>query len=79
MKCKICGEEYSENYYKEEMSGEIICEECLLELDGITTNTVTSYFIEGDFIGDDSESIQEVVENICEYFSYEKIEEENQC
>lgn len=76
MKCKICGSDYSENYYKNQYDNEIICEDCLLEVDGITTSTITNYFLDGEFIGDDSENIQEVVDNICEYCSYEKIEEE---
>ena len=75
MKCNRCNSEYSEIYYKDDYSNEVICEECLLELDGITTSTITNYFIDGEYIGNDAESIQEVVDNICECFSFTKIEE----
>ena len=44
IKCEICGSDYAENYYKNNLSDEIICEDCLLEVDGITTSTITQYF-----------------------------------
>lgn len=75
MRCAICGKEYADNYYKDNLSEEIICEDCLLEVDGITTSTITHYFLDGEYIGDDSESIQDVVDNICEYCNYSKVEE----
>lgn len=75
MKCEICGSKYADNYYRNKDTGEIICEDCLLEVDGITTSTITHYFLDGEYIGDDSDSIQDVVDTICEYFDYTKIEE----
>ena len=75
MKCEICGSKYADNYYKNKDTDEIICEDCLLEVDGITTSTITHYFLDGEYIGDDSDSIQDVVDTICEYFDYTKIEE----
>ena len=68
-KCNICNSEYAEHYYKDKYSDEIVCEDCLLELDGITTSTIINYFIDGD----DEESMQDVVDNVCDYFSYEEV------
>lgn len=75
MNCMRCGTDYSDGFYKDEYSDEIICEDCLLESDGITTDTITYYYIDGEFIGDDSD-IQEVIDNICDNISYKKIEKE---
>ena len=75
MECEICGSKYADNYYRNKDTDEIICEDCLLEVDGITTSTITHYFLDGEYIGDDSDSIQDVVDTICEYFDYTKIEE----
>lgn len=75
MKCEICGSDYAENYYKDKYTEEIICEDCLLGIDGITTSTTTHYSLEGIYLGSDDDS-QEVVDNICDYTSFEKIEEE---
>lgn len=71
MKCDRCENEFAENYYKDKITGEIICEDCLLNLDEVTTSTITNYFIDGEYIGSDGESIQDVVDNICDYFDYE--------
>ena len=76
MRCDRCESDYAEHYYKDEYSDEIICEDCLLELDGITTSTITNYFIDGEYIGSDEESIQEVINNICDYFSFEEVQDE---
>lgn len=73
MKCEICGSEYNEHYYKNEYSDEIICEDCLLELDGITTNTITDYYLDGEYIGNDAE-IDELINNICDNCSYKELE-----
>lgn len=72
--CDRCRNEYAEKYYKDEYGDEIICEECLLELDGITTSTTTNYFIDGEYIGNDEQDIQNVIDEICEHFSYKEIE-----
>ena len=73
MKCDRCESEFAEHYYKDKYSDEIICEDCLLELDGITTSTITNYFIDGEYIGSDGESTQDVVDNICDYFGYKEL------
>lgn len=65
--------EFADNYYKNKITGEIICEDCLLNLDGVATSTITNYFINGEYIGSDSESIQDVVDNICDYFDYKEL------
>ena len=75
MKCNICNREYAESYYRNKNNDEIICVDCLLETDGITTSTITNYFLDGEFIGDDGESIQDVVDTICDFCNYEEIEE----
>ena len=64
MNCVRCGTDYSDNFYKDEYSDEIICEECLLESDMITTDTVTSYYLDGEYIGNDND-IEEVIDSIC--------------
>lgn len=74
MKCERCGSDYAESYYKDKYSDEIICEECLLELDGITTSTETYYFLDGEYIGSDC-NYSELIENICESTDYEEIKE----
>lgn len=74
MKCERCGSDYAESYYKDKYSDEIICEECLLELDGITTNKETHYFLDGYYLGTDN-NYSELIENICENTDYEEIEE----
>ena len=75
IRCDICHVMYADNYYKNKDTGEIICEDCLLNSDGVTTSTITNYFVDGEFIGDDSQSIQDVVDHLCEIFDYEQIEE----
>ena len=71
MKCNRCGSDYSESYYKDKYSDEIICEECLLELDGITTEEETHYFLDGYYLGTDN-NYSELIENICENTDYEE-------
>lgn len=74
MKCNICGSDYADNYFKDEYSDEIICEECLLEIDGITTSTETHYLLDGQYMGSDFND-SELLENICDNTTYKKIEE----
>ena len=76
MKCDRCESDFAEHYYKDNYSDDFIFEDCLLELDGITTSTITNYFIDGEYIGSDEESIKEVVDNICDYFSFEEVQDE---
>lgn len=76
MKCNRCDSEDSEYYYKDEYSDEIICEDCLLESDMITTDTVTSYYLDGEYIGNDND-IDEVVNCICDNIGYKKIGEDS--
>ena len=73
MKCKICESNYADNYYKDTITDEIICEDCLLEIDGITTNTITQYFLDGEYLGD-TDDYDALVDNICENTMYERIE-----
>lgn len=74
MKCNICGSDYADNYFKDEYSDEIICEECLLEIDGITTSTETHYLLDGQYMGSDFNN-SELLENICDNTAYKKIKE----
>lgn len=74
MKCNICGSDYADNYFKDEYSDEIICEECLLEIDGITTSTETHYLLDGQYMGSDF-NYTELLENICDNTTYKKIKE----
>ena len=72
MKCDRCGCDYAESYYKYEYSDEIICEDCLLEIDGITTSTTTQYFLDGEYMGS-SDEIDELYETICDNTFYKKV------
>lgn len=73
-KCEICGNEYDgDNYYKNKDTGEIICEDCLLESDGITTFTMTNYYVDGEYIGNELDD--ELINNVCMIFNYEPIKE----
>ena len=62
-------------YFKNKETGEIICEQCLLGLDKVDTDTQTLYYLDGEYIGDDNE-IDEVEEQICDYLGYEQIKED---
>lgn len=74
-KCERCGSTYAESYFKDEYSGEVICEECLLELDMITTSKETYYYLDGEYIGSDA-NYSDLIENICDNTSYKEIKEE---
>jgi len=75
MECNICGTNAKGiEYFQNESTDEIICEDCLLEVDGITTDTVTNYFADGEFIGDNNE-LDVVINSICECYDYKKVEE----
>lgn len=74
MKCNICGSDYADNYFKDECTDEIICEECLLEIDGIATNTETHYFLDGEYMGSNF-NYTELLENICNSTTYKKLKE----
>lgn len=71
--CDICGNIYSDNYYYNDDDEKIICEECLLELDGVTTSTETNYYIDGEYMGSDYD-IDNLIENICGYLNYKVVE-----
>ncbi len=73
IKCEICETEFSDNFYKENETGKIICEECLLESDMITTDTITNYYLDGEYIGNNSDSIEDVIETICDTYDYSEI------
>lgn len=53
-KCSICGGTYQTfRMFKNQYTEELICEDCLLELDGITIETTHHYFLDGEYIGND--------------------------
>jgi len=72
MKCNICGSSYEETYFKDEYSEEIVCEDCLLEIDGMTSNSITHYFLDGEYMGSDDD-LYNLYETICENTRYKKI------
>ena len=74
MRCAICGSVCSEHYFKDEYSEEIICEDCLLEIDGMTTTTINHYFLDGEYMGSDDEPY-DLYQNICESTSYKEVKE----
>lgn len=71
--CEICGTELSDGFYKNEEAGKIICEECLLESDMVTTETITNYYLDGEYIGNNVDSIEEVIDVLCDTYDYKKI------
>lgn len=73
IKCEICRTEFSDNFYKQNETGKIICEECLLESDMITTDTITNYYLDGEYIGNNSDNIEDVIETICDTYDYSEI------
>lgn len=75
MKCNRCGNNCAESYYKNKDINEIICAECLLESDLINYDTVTSYYLEGEYLGDTND-YEQLLENVAYQLDYEKIEEE---
>lgn len=75
-KCSICGGTYQAfRMFKNRYTEELVCEDCLLELDGITTETTYHYFLDGEYIGNDDE-IDEVYKNICFYNGYEEVKDD---
>lgn len=75
-KCSICGGIYRTfRMFKNKYTKELVCEDCLLELDGITTETTHHYFLDGEYIGNDDE-IDEVYNNICFYNGYEEVKDD---
>lgn len=74
MKCERCGSDYAESYYKNKYSDEIICEECLLESDCMSHDTVTSYYLEGEYMGD-SNDYEKLLDEVAYALDYEEIEE----
>ena len=72
MKCSVCGTEYCEYFYKRD--DEILCEECILEVDMMCTST--NYYLDGEYLGN-SDNMEEVYQNICESLGYEEIKNKN--
>ena len=71
MKCSICNATFAESYYKNKYTNKIICDDCLLESDCMSYDTVTSYYLEGEYMGDTLISDFEKqfgVDVIVEYF-----------
>lgn len=73
--CSKCGSDYADNYYKDKVTEEILCEDCLLEIDKVTSSTITNYYIDGEYIGNDECDIEEILKTICDYFDYEEVKE----
>lgn len=74
MKCSICNTTCAESYYKNKGTDEIICDECLLESDLISYDTVTFYYLEGEYLGDTND-YEELLENVAYQLDYEEIKE----
>lgn len=78
MKCDRCGTDVTNiQYFKDKYGDEVICEDCMLEIDGITTDTVTNYFLDGEFIGDNNE-LDVVINNICYCCDFEEIKRDKE-
>ncbi len=76
IKCARCESDYADYYYKDKYSDEIICEDCLLECDGITSATVTYYYLDGEYMGND-ECYEDLIETLCDNLMFEQIDKED--
>lgn len=74
MKCSICNTTCAESYYKNKDTNEIICNTCLLESDLISYDTVTSYYLEGEYLGDTND-YEQLLENVACQLNYEEVNE----
>lgn len=75
-KCGICGCDYSDRYFKSKYTNEVICQECLLEIDGIEKAVGrTNYFLNDEYVGSD-EDIDDLVDNICDNTEYEEVKDD---
>lgn len=74
IKCSVCGSDYADEYFKDEYSDEIICNDCLLEIDGMTSNTEITYFLDGEYMGSDND-YDELIKTICDNTFYKPIKE----
>lgn len=69
MRCSVCGTSCTEYLYKQ--NDELLCEECILEIDMITISK--NYYLDGEYIGNDCD-YNEIYQNICDIAGYEEIE-----
>lgn len=74
MICCICGSQNADSYFKNKNTNEIICDECLLELDYMSYDTVTSYYLEGEYMGDTSD-YESLLDNVAYTLDYEEIKD----
>lgn len=74
MKCHICNSEYADTYFKNKDTDEIICDECLLESDCMSYDTVTSYYLDGEYMGD-TNNYEDLLDNIAYALDYEEVKE----
>ena len=71
--CSKCESDYADGYYKDKYTDEIICEDCLLEIPEITTSIIEHFYLDGEYIGNDDDNLDDVIDTICKYKDYEKI------
>lgn len=74
MKCSICNATFAESYYKNKYTNKIICDDCLLESDCMSYDTVTSYYLEGEYMGDTND-YEKLLDNVAYALDYEEIKE----
>ena len=74
MKCNRCGSNCAESYFKNKDTDEIICDECLLESDLISYDTVTSYYLEGEYMGDTND-YENLLDEVAYALDYEEVKE----
>lgn len=77
IRCEICDStlEDCQRFYKNTETDETICITCVLEQDMVTTYTVTQYYLDGRYIGDD-EDLEPVCDEICKSYNFEEIKED---
>lgn len=74
MKCSICKSDYADAYFKNKDTNEIICDQCLLESDCMSYETTTSYYLEGEFMGD-TDDYESLLDNVAYALDYEEIKD----
>lgn len=72
MRCELCGNESKYRY-----ADQNLCEECLFEVlvddNKISSSTETTYYLDGEYIGDTCGGLNVEYEEIADYFSIEEV------
>jgi hypothetical protein len=79
--CEICGNDHTIHTYYE-IDGKTLCDECVMDLCqrecSLEENSFTTYHLGGDYIGDENDDINNIIETALEYkgIEFKKLESE---